>query len=86
MSLFDQFAELLRSIVGDAVREALHVNPATNRRLLTVDQAAEYLALSERQIWTMIERHELPVVASGRRKMVDLQDLDEWIRRNKVTS
>lgn len=84
MTLFDQFAELLKTIIGESVREALNIQPATNRRLLTIEQAAEYLALSERQIWTMISASELPVVSGGRRKMIDIQDLDQWIRRNKT--
>jgi excisionase family DNA binding protein len=81
----DAFAEIVKTAVADGVREALNVQAATNRRLLTVEQAAEYLALSKRVIWEMIASHEFPVVAHGRRKMVDIQDLDVWIARNKTT-
>jgi excisionase family DNA binding protein len=79
----DSFAAIIRTAVADGVREALNVHEATNRRLLTIEEAAEYLALSKREIWTMISAREFPVVARGRRKMVDIQDLEEWIQRNK---
>ena len=83
INVTDTIGDAVRAAVLEAVREALHVNPVTNRRLLTIEQAAEYLALSERQIWTMIAAKELPVVAGGRRKMIDIQDLDTWIQNNK---
>lgn len=83
MSTTDAFAEIIKSAVADGVRQALNIHDATNRRLLSVEQSAEYLNLSKREIWDMIAQHELPVVARGRRKMVDIQDLDGWIQRNK---
>jgi len=83
VSATDTFAEIIRVAAAAGVREALNVQDATNRRLLTVEQAAEYLALSKREIWNMIAGHELPVVAHGRRKMIDIQDLNSWIDRNK---
>jgi excisionase family DNA binding protein len=82
VSTTDAFAEIIKSAVADGVRQALNIHDATNRRLLSVEQSAEYLNLSKREIWDMIAQHELPVVARGRRKMVDIQDLDGWIQRN----
>jgi excisionase family DNA binding protein len=79
----DAIAEVIRTAVAAGVREAMQVHDPTNRRLLTVEQTAEYLALSKRVIWEMLAAHELPVVARGRRKMVDIRDLDAWIETNK---
>lgn len=85
MSTTDAIAEIIRAAVAEGVREALNVQAATNRRLLSIEQAAEYLNLSERQIQAMVAAKELPVVAGGRRRMIDIQDLEVWIARNKTT-
>lgn len=83
MSAGDAFAELVMAAASAGVREALNVSEATNRRLLTVGEAATYLALSEREIYAKIARGDLPPVRSGRATRLDIQDLDNWIVRNK---
>lgn len=83
VNVTDAIAEVIKTAVADGVREALNIHPATNRRLLSVEESAEYLNLGKRKIWEMIAGGELAVVACGRRKMVDLRDLDAWIAINK---
>jgi hypothetical protein len=56
-------------------------------RLLPLKRAAEYLGLT---VWAMRERiwaGEIPVVKfpNGRKMFVDIQDIDAFINRNKVT-
>jgi excisionase family DNA binding protein len=83
MSTTDVLGRLIEQAVEAAVRRALNVNEATNRRLLSVDEAAIYLSLSEREIYNMIASHQLHAVIHGRRKMLDIIDLNRWIEQNK---
>lgn len=53
-------------------------------RLLDVPGAAAYLGLSRWAVYRLVESRAVPHVALGRRRLLDVQDLDAWIRRNKV--
>ena len=53
------------------------------RRLLSQEEVAECLVISTWKVDDMIEKGELPHVSIGRRKLVDIQDLDEWIEKYK---
>jgi excisionase family DNA binding protein len=61
----------------------LTLNEVTNRRLLTVEEAGVYLSLSKREVYNMIANGTLTAVVYGRRKMLDIRDLNTWIERNK---
>ena len=52
-------------------------------RLLDFNAAATYLSLSYWTIRDMTSRGEIPCVRAGRRVLIDREDLDEWIERNK---
>jgi len=54
-----------------------------NTRLLTVKDAAAYLAISERKLWDMSKAGEIPVVRLGRAVRYDRSDLDSFIQRAK---
>ena len=49
-------------------------------RLLTIPQVAEYLQVSTRKVWGLIEWGKLPVVRIGRCTRVILADLDDYVR------
>jgi excisionase family DNA binding protein len=80
----DAFQQVIEQAVEAAVRRALNINDATNRRLLSIEECAVYLSLSKREIYNMIATRELLAVAHGRRKMLDIRDLDAWIALNKT--
>lgn len=84
MAATDAFAAIIRAAVAEGIREALNLHEFTGRRLLSIAQTAEYLNLGEREIAVMLAANELPAVSRGRRKMIDIQDLDVWIRSNKT--
>ncbi len=84
MTATDALGDLIERSVEAAVRKALSVNEATNRRLLSVEDAAVYLSLSKREVYNMIANKEFFVVPHGRRKMLDIRDLEQWIERKKV--
>ena len=52
-------------------------------RLLTLPEAAKYLACSVVTIRRLIWKNELSAVRWDRRLRVDLRDLDEFVERNK---
>jgi excisionase family DNA binding protein len=80
----DAISEVIERAVEAGVRKALNVSDATNRRLLSIVEGSVYLSLSKRELYNMIAAGELRAVAHGRRRMLDIRDLDEWITLNKV--
>ncbi len=46
--------------------------------LLSVTETAEVLSLSERTIWEMSKKHEIPHVHYGRRVLFPADALREW--------
>ena len=86
MSATDAFQQVIEQAVDAGVRrDALNVSELTNRRLFSIEEAAVYLSLSKREVYNMIATRELPAVTHGRRKMLDIRDLDAWIDHNKET-
>ena len=83
MSSSDAFQQVIEQAVEAAVRKALNISEATNRRLLSIEETAVYLSLSKREVYNMIANEELPAVTHGRRKMLDIFDLNRWIEQNK---
>jgi len=83
MSTTDAIAEIIKSAVASGVREALNVQEVTNRRLLTVEEAAVYLGRSRREIFNMIAGNTIPTVGEGKLRRFDIRDLDTWIANNK---
>jgi excisionase family DNA binding protein len=79
----DAFQNVIEQAVESAVRKALNIRDVSNRRLLSIEEVAAYLSLSKREIYNMVATAELPAVTHGRRKMVDIRDLDDWIDRSK---
>jgi excisionase family DNA binding protein len=79
----DAFQQVIEQAVEAGVRKALTVSEVTNRRLLSAEEAATYLSLSKREVYNMIAIHQLTAVIHGRRKMLDVRDLDNWIDGNK---
>lgn len=57
---------------------------ALNKRLYSVPEAAVYLGVSVDGIRYMIAIGRLAAVRHGRRVLVDIKDMDEFIERNKV--
>lgn len=54
------------------------------RLLLTSREAAKLLCISERKLWELTDRGELPAVRVDRVKRYDPSDLRQWIDRHKV--
>ena len=76
------FQASLEQVVETIVRK-ISASAAMDRRLRSVEEAAEYIGLCKRVVWDMIANHQLPIVKHGKRTLIDTRDLDEWVERNK---
>jgi excisionase family DNA binding protein len=73
----------LTNEIREAVKAAIEEWRPVQSRLLTIKEAAEYLKLSERTMKTLLARGEVRKVPCGRRVMLDIRDLDQWIEDKK---
>lgn len=55
------------------------------KRLLNIEEAAEYLGRTPPAVRELQYRGRLPVVKIDKRVQFDLRDLDKLIERNKIT-
>ena len=56
---------------------------ATTDCLLRPREAAEWLKISERSLWSLTQRGELPAVRTGRSVRYDLADLIAFVEARK---
>jgi len=70
-----------------AKTQCIH-NPVGDRpkkRLYSIEDAAEYLGRSVWGVREMLYAGKIPFIRDGRRILLDIRDMDEWIERNKTT-
>lgn len=53
------------------------------KRLLTVKEAAHYLAMTSPALYQLVHRKKIPVVRLGKALRFDIQELDTWIEKHK---
>ena len=76
-------SEMIEAACEAAIKRAMGIDPVLRRRLLSTKEAAEYLTLCEREIYNMIATRQLASVRHGKRRMIDIHYLDEWITNRK---
>ncbi len=54
------------------------------RRLISVQEAADYIGLSPDTVYTMVSQRRIPYVKVGRLTKFDIGLLDAWIKQNTV--
>jgi hypothetical protein len=60
-------------------------SPGTvDRRLLTVEQAADYIGRTVPAVRALIVAQAFPSVQTDRRVVLDVRDLDTWINQHKA--
>ena len=80
----DPLSQIIEAACETAIKRAMKIGDISPRRLLTAQEAAVYLALSEREVYNMIANKELVGVRHGRRIMIDVRDIEKWIDSNKA--
>ena len=73
--------DALVDAVADRILARLH--QADQPRLLTVDEAAEYLGRTSKALRHMIANGAIPAVREGSRLHLDRADLDRWVELRK---
>lgn len=59
-------------------------NASITPRLLTVKQAAEYLAVSDDTIYRLARRHQIPCIKVGKLYRFTKESIDAWITQSTV--
>jgi excisionase family DNA binding protein len=55
-------------------------------RLLRIQDAARYLSATTWFVETLIREKEIPSLVLGKRRVIDVYDLDAWIEKQKAQS
>lgn len=79
-SVIDALAERIATKIG-AENQAGTSGPG--KRLLTTEEAAEYLGRTKEAMQHLAISGKLPTVRSDRRVFFDIHDLERWISQNK---
>ena len=58
--------------------------PDPSFRYLSVNAAARYLGRSDKALYRLVGRREIPFIKQGRRLLFDRVALDKWMARGKV--
>jgi len=53
-------------------------------KLMTVEEVADYLRVTEKTIYRLLERSGIPAAKVGHQWRFDKTSIDEWIQRNSV--
>jgi len=59
-------------------------SPRIPKRLYSIPEAAQYLGRSTWSVRRLIWAGELPQVRAGKRVHLDINDMDQFIEKNKV--
>jgi excisionase family DNA binding protein len=68
---------------GTQMQKSFEEQSAIEARLMTAREAAKYLNISERTLWTLSNGGDLPRVQIGRAVRYDAADLEAFINTNK---
>ena len=55
------------------------------KRLISQKETAEYLGISYWTVRDMVFRGDIPHIRIGRRILMDILDLDDYIQKSKIT-
>lgn len=53
-------------------------------RLMTVEEVARYLRVTERTIYRLIKGHKIPAIKVGHQWRFEKASIDEWLRQNVI--
>jgi len=67
-------------------RIANPVSQGLNKRLYSIKEASVYLGRSIWAVREMLWAGKMPYIKDGRRILLDINDINNWIDKNKLTS
>ena len=73
----------MKQAVREVMSEFIKTTDLRSQRLLTVEQAAEYINCSSARVYELLKEGEIPSVKSGRSLHSDKDEVDEWIKAHK---
>ena len=79
----DNLFKIIEAACEAAINRAVRPCDLAPRRLLSARESAQYLSLSQREIYNMIAERQLAGIRYGRRLMIDIRDLESWILAHK---
>ena len=84
----DLLTDLAKRVAAEvwAELEQRSLTPKVQPRLLSLEQAGQYLGRSRQAVEHMVRSGRLPAVKADRRVFLDRADLDGWIIENKTKS
>jgi excisionase family DNA binding protein len=88
--LSEAFADIIKPIVEEAVRQALHNNShqirsgAVDKAFLTIKQAADISGLGPSTIRLYIRKRQLAAQKVGRRVLIKGSDLEAFVESNRI--
>jgi excisionase family DNA binding protein len=59
---------------------------ASDKRLLTIEEAAKELRISRQSLYNLVNNKQLQVVKIGKRTFIDNQDLEQFIQDQKTSA
>jgi excisionase family DNA binding protein len=59
------------------------MNNLPERRIFSINEIAIFLGRSKWTIAEMIRTGKLPYIKDGKRKLLDILDVEQWIEKNK---
>jgi helix-turn-helix protein len=79
-AIVDAFIDHIAETVCARIQAAQTLRP----RLLTTEQAANYIGRTPNAVRILLRKDAFPAVRNDGRVMLDIRDLDRWIDQNKT--
>jgi excisionase family DNA binding protein len=79
----DPLSELIEQALRRVLADVIRTTDLRSQRLLSPEQAAEYIHQSRARVYELLKEGEIPVVKSGRSTLIDKDDLEDWIKAHK---
>lgn len=76
----------LKSLIEEAVNNSRHGPRMKEKKLLSIEEAAEFLSIPQNTIYQFTSKRIIPFIKLGRRLVFDKEELLEWVKQNRKTT
>jgi len=84
LALFENVLSVVRAQVMAEMQGREQSKPATQNRLLTVHQAAEFLGRTDKAVRQLVYKRTIPVIRYDRAIRIDRRDLEALVEQNRA--